>query len=168
MGKILKAAAGGAFALLLLISAAGADEFRDKSVRAGKNAVVGTWRMIYQTVRPDIRADSLFFAPYQIYRFDENGSVGNVASDKEISPEKALSMLEKTPAKTRYVFVSEGLMLIRRSARDADLIAVYVMIRDMDVPVRRNAPVLKKGDLVFSYLDPRKRLYMQRFFRKVK
>jgi len=56
----------------------------------------------------------------------------------------------------------------KATQNDFDNIVAYIVTEDMDKPMRDGAPVLKKGDMVFSYLDPRRKLYMQRFLRKIR
>jgi len=153
---------------LMLVSGINADEFMRKSEKATQNDIVGTWRVAYQIVRPDIKTGSLFFAKFQLFRFEKSGKVANMATNDEIGEEEALSEMKKMAGKAKYTFVADGLLVIERSKNDFDNIVAYIVTEDMDKPMRDGAPVLKKGDMVFSYLDPRRKLYMQRFLRKIR
>jgi hypothetical protein len=142
-------------------------DITQKSKKANKNSVLGLWRMTYQIVNPKIKNSSLFFAEYQVFNFDNDGYVKNVASKDKISAKDIKIFIETMPKKSTYSFIDDGLLVIKRSEKDADNIVISIITQDMQNPVRQGAPLMKKGDLILSYLDLNKQLYMQRFLRKL-
>ena len=136
--------------------------------RANAKDVAGSWQMLYQRVDPAIKTGSLFFADFQVFQFLNNGYFKNIASTG--SPEKAAVKiyLETMPQKTTYTFVADGLLVIDRSENDFDNIAISIAVLDMGRPLLPEAPLLKKGDLLLTYLDPQKKPYLHRYFRTIK
>lgn len=143
-------------------------ELRQKSKLAAVSDVLGTWEMAYQVVRPSVKNDSLFFADYQFFRFFDNGYVLNLAMTKQLDNEDVRMYLETMPRGTTYSFVADGLLVINRSQNDFDNIMISVITEDMTEPLRSGTPLLKKGNLILSYLDADKKAYMQRYLKKVK
>jgi len=143
------------------------NELAQKSKPATADNVVGTWKMAYQVVRPSVKTDSLFFAGFQIFEFFKDGYVKNLAASKDLDIEKTKMYLEAMPRKTTYSFAADGLLVINRSLNDFDNIMISVITDDITEPLRKGAPLLKKGDLILSYLDPDKKPYMQRYLRKI-
>lgn len=148
------------------------EELAAKSRLAISQDVLGEWHLVYQVVSPNVSQDSLFFSKHQQWFFSPDGYVKNVAADEKhaarVPDESELSIaLQTLPKRTRFKFLKEGWLMIERSPTDTDWIAVSIMIGDMETSLRRGAPLLKKGDLVFSYLTPENQPYMQRFLRRV-
>ena len=129
--------------------------------------MIGNWQMIYQTVSPLFKDKSLFFANYQIFQFFEDGYVKNVASKKRLQREDISSLLERLPKSTAYSFVDDGQLIIERSNKNFDNMVVSIAVDDLEKALRSGAPLLKKGDLVVSYFDGNKNLYMQRYLRRL-
>lgn len=144
-----------------------ADELTQKSRLASANDMVGTWEMTWQTVRPSIKTDSLFFADYQILKFSEDGYVKNITSTKPFDMGQIKMYLELMPKKTTYSFISDGLLVINRSKYDSDNIMILLITEDITQSYSDKAPLLKKGNLVLHYFDPNKQLYMLRYFKKI-
>ncbi len=142
-------------------------ELEYKSKKANKEDVLGAWEMTYQLVRPGLDTDSLFFADNQILKFAADGYVKNITSTKTITKEVAKVYLETMPKRTTFLFAGDGLLIIERSKEDLDNIVISIITKDMKKPLRDGAPVLKKGELLLSYIDSNKKLYMQRFFRRI-
>ena len=139
-----------------------------KSSKANINDILGTWEMFYQIVDPQIKTDSLYFADYQLFKFFEDGYVKNFTSTKKIEYKNDKIYLESAPKKTTFSFVAEGLLIIERSRQDFDNIAISIIAEDLEYPLRKDAPLLKKGDLILSYIiikGQERRVYMQRYLR---
>lgn len=143
------------------------NELEQKAKAATASDVVGTWKMTYQVVGPPIKSDDLFFADYQIFEFFDDGYVKHVTSTKSLDVEDVKMYLETMPRQTTYSFVADGLLVIDRSQHDVDNIIISVITEDMIEPLRDGAPLLKKGNLILSYLNPNNQLYMQRYLKKV-
>lgn len=141
-------------------------ELQQKSVLAKASDVIGVWEMYYQVVRPSVKNESLFFSDYQFFKFFEDGYVVNIASTKKLDTKDVNMYINTMPKKTTYRFIADGLLEINRSQRDFDSIMISIITADMTAFLREGAPLLKKGDLILSYLDPDKKLYMQRYLRK--
>lgn len=144
-------------------------ELRQKSVPAKASDVIGEWDMCYQTVHPSLKAQaewSPFFADNQFFRFFEDGHVSNITSTPKLDPKEMQMMIDAMPKNTTYKFIADGVLEINRSPIDHDNIMISVITADMAIPMQEGAPLLKKGDLILSYLDPNKQLYMQRYLRK--
>ena len=153
--------------LLLLNTFCFADsELADKTRKAKKSDLIGTWVMVYQTVSPLFMNDSLFFADFQILRFSGDDHVKNIASKKRLKRGEVDFLLERMPKNTVYGFIEAGLLVVERSKEDFDNLVVSITEKDFTKPLRFRAPLLKKGDLIVSYLDGKKNLYMQRYFRR--
>ena len=142
-------------------------DLEHRARKANKKDVLGTWRMTYQTVRPGMNTDSLFFADYQILQFSEDDYVKNLASIKRPDPEDVKMLLSAMPKTTTFSFVADGLLIVERSPQDISNIVISIITEDMGQPLRKGAPLLKKGELILSYLDPAKQLYMQRYFERI-
>lgn len=153
--------------LLFSIPSYAQHELGYKSRKANKADVIGSWEMTHQLVRPGMNTNSLFFANFQILQFSEDGYVKNYASTKRSDSETVEMYLSTMPKQSTFSFVADGLLVIERSPQDFSNIAISIITENMDEPLRKNSPLLKKGDLILSYLDPRKQLYMQRYFRKI-
>ncbi|MFH1093638.1 MAG: hypothetical protein V1739_05745 [Candidatus Omnitrophota bacterium] len=143
------------------------NELTEKTRKAKQSDMTGTWMMIYQTVSPLFIDKSLFFASYQIFDFSENGYVKNIASNNKLEKKKINSLFQRMPQGTVYGFMDEGLLIIERSKKDSDNIAIFIAVADFKKNLRSGAPLLKKGDLIFSYLDDKKNLFMQRYLRRM-
>lgn len=161
--------AAGAFIVALTIlqtSAAAAEtELDTKSRQATAADVPGTWEMTYQVVRPGM-GDSAFFSEHQVLQFLETGHVKNYASTSPLTPDKVRLFLETMPAKTSFEFPADGLLLVKRSESDMDRIVISMVTKDFAKPLREGAPLLTKGTLLLSYLDPSGKLYMQRYLKR--
>lgn len=142
-------------------------ELEQKSKLATVSDVIGTWEMTYQVVGPSVKSDSMFFADYQVFKFFDDGYVKNLTATEQLDAEDIKMYLETIPRKTAYSFVADGLLEINRSQNDFDNIMISVITEDMMELLRDGAPLLKKGDLILSYLDPDKKLYMQRYLRRI-
>ena len=140
-------------------------ELTEKSRKATQSDLIGRWMMIYQTVSPLFMDKSLFFAEYQIFEFSEDGFVKNLESKKRHKNEEISYLLENMPKSSVYGFIEEGVLIIERSKKDFDNIAVSIAIEDFKKELRSAAPLLRKGDLIVSYRDRKKNLYMQRYLR---
>ncbi len=143
------------------------DELSEKSRKAKQSDLVGTWKMIYQTVSPLFRDKSLFFADYQIFEFSADGYVKNIASKKKLERKKIISLLQRMPKSTVYGFADKGVLIVERSKKDLDNIVILIVEDDFKKSLRFMAPLLKTGDLVLSYLDRNENLYMQRYLRRL-
>lgn len=143
------------------------NELAGKSREANKTDLTGTWMMYYQTVSPLFRDNSLFFADYQIFQFWEDGYVKNIASRERLEPEKIVALLQMMPKNTAYGFVNEGVLIIERPEGDIDNIQISIAVADFNKKLRYYAPLIEKGDLIVSYFDNKKNLYMQRYLRRV-
>ncbi|MCG2711783.1 MAG: hypothetical protein L6416_05625 [Candidatus Omnitrophica bacterium] len=143
------------------------NEFTEKSRKAKQSDLIGTWQMYYQSVSPLFLDKSLFFATYQIFEFCEDGCFKNFASKKKPKLEKINSLLQSIPRSTVYSFSGEGLLVIERSRKDFDNIIVSIAVDDFQNALRYMAPLLKKGDLIVSYRDLDKNMYMQRYLRRL-
>ncbi len=143
------------------------DELAAKSRKARKSDLIGTWQMIYQTVSPLFKDKSDFFADYQVFEFFEDGYVKNIASKKRIERQKISFLLQRMPKSNVYYFTGDGLILMQRNQKDFDNIAISIAEDDFKKPLRSMAPLLKAGDLIVSYLDSKKIMYMQRYLRRL-
>jgi hypothetical protein len=123
--------------------------------------------MTYQTVRPSIKNNSLFFADYQVFCFLNNGFAKNVASTAQLNSQDVKMYLQTMPEKTTYSFVADGLLIIERSQQDFDNIVISIITDNITEKLQADAPLLEKGDLILTYLDPNKKPYMQRYLRKI-
>ena len=142
-------------------------ELDEKSRKAKQSDMIGTWTMTYQTVSPLFRDNSLFFANYQIFQFSEDGYVKNIASNKRQETGKINFLLQKIPQGSIYSFVGEGRVIIKRSKKDVDNILVSIAVDDFKKILRSRAPLLNKGEIIVSYLDPKDNLYMQRYLSRI-
>lgn len=143
------------------------NEVAEKFKAANKNNILGTWKMIYQTVSPLFRDNSLFYADFQIFEFSQDGYFKNLSSKKVIDPEKAKRILERMPKGTTYSFINEGVVNIKRSEGDFYRVMISIAQEDLDEPIRQNAPLIEKGQLVASYVDANNNMYMQRYFTRI-
>jgi hypothetical protein len=135
--------------------------------------ILGTWDMVYQSTRPDINTNNLFFAKNQILDFTDDGYVRNIATklaDKSKSNETkmAIAILSSSPKRTTFQLIRPGVLMIKRSPSDYDLIEVKMMKESSSFEgVPKDFPI-KDGDLLFQYQDSSSKIYMTRFFRKIK
>lgn len=143
------------------------EEMAKKSKKATRADVLGTWEMIHQDMRPGLNTNSMFFAQHQILQFREDDFASHITSNKPLEPGTVKALLETMPRKTTYKFVADGYLVIIRSEKDGDNIMAAVITDDVTLPLRKDAPLLKKDTLLFSYLDQNRQLYMQRYFRKI-
>ena len=143
------------------------NELAEKSRKAKQSDLIGTWKMIYQTVSPLFRDKSLFFANHQIFEFSEDGYVKNIASNKKLERKEISSLLQRMPKSTVYGLVDGGLLIIERSKKDLDNIVISIAVDDFKKSLRFMAPLLRKGDMIVCYLDRKKNLYMQRYLRRL-
>jgi len=143
------------------------NEFTEKARKARPSDLIGTWKMIYQTVSPLFKDKSLFFANYQIFEFSSDGYVKNISSNRKLERKKIVSLLKSMPKSSVYGFVNEGMLIIEHSKKDLDNLVIYIAEDDFKKSLRSMAPLLRKGDLIVSYLDRNKNLYMQRYLRRL-
>ncbi len=141
-------------------------ELVEKSRKANIQDIIGRWEMTYQVVRPTIMNDSLFFAKFQLFDISNDGFVKNLTSKNILNEEVIQNLFENMPVKTRYLFSADGFLNISRSDRDVDSIVISIIEKNLLTPLRKDAPILKKGNLILSYLDPDQKLYMQRYLRR--
>lgn len=140
----------------------------EKSQKANKNDIIGAWQMVYQTISPIFYDDSLSLAGFQVYEFLENGTFKNISSRKSLKDVEVVSFLQRIPNTEKYKFIDNGLLVLENSRRDFKYIQVELVIENYSNKQRPAAPILKKGDLIFSYMDRKRNVYMQRYFRKIK
>ena len=145
----------------------GQSELKNKTREAEKSDLIGIWKMTYQTVSPLFRDKSLFYADYQIFKFSEDDYVKNIALRKRIDPDKILSRLRRLPDKSIFFFSEPGLVTIKHSKADFEYIFVAIAENDFENRLRQRAPLLKKGDLIASYIDSKRNMYMQRYLSRV-
>ena len=145
----------------------GETELGSKSRLAAAGDVIGAWEMTYQVVRASIKSDSLFFADNQYFKFFKDGYVINLTLTKKIDIEDVKVYMDTTPKKTNYRFIANGLLEVNRTQNDFDNIMISVITEDMVGLLQKEAPALKKDDLILSYLDSNKKPYMQRYLRKL-
>lgn len=70
------------------------------------------------------------------------------------------------PKQTTFSFLKEGVLEVKRLPQDQDFMIISKMIEDMTGSLEPGAPVLKKGQLILSYLTPSNKLYMHRYLEK--
>ncbi len=137
-------------------------ELASTSRKANKMDIIGAWKMNYQIINPKMTKNSLFFANVQIFEFDADNFVKNIASNKNIKSNEIVKYLKAMRKTAKYSFVDDGLLEIKRSKGKFDNIVISIITADMKTAIRPGAPLMKRGDLILSYLDRNKKLYMQR------
>ncbi len=142
-------------------------EVQRNSRKATVQDIWGTWDMIWQRPWSATVPDSLFFAPFQRFEFARDSYVRVLASSKPIDA-AAVQVWESAPKSALFLFDEPGILRIRRTERDQDFILTSVVTNDFVQPLRVGAPLLVTGDLYLSYLTPEKKLYLQRYLRRVK
>ena len=148
-----------------IVAPAGETEVQRNSRKATVQDIWGQWEMIWQRHGAQIPADSLFIAPYQRFNFARDSYVNVLASQKPID-EEALKLWEGAPKAALFSFDAPGILRIRRSEQDQDVIMASVVTNDFVQPLRVGAPRLLTGDVLMSYLTPGKELYLQRYLRR--
>jgi hypothetical protein len=136
--------------------------------KANKSDIVGMWKMNYQMVNQQAADKSLFFADFQIFDFSDDGFFRNISSYSDMSVKEIQNQFKAMPKTVKYSFVEPGILELKMSEKAADTIIISVITKDMKSAVRLKAPIMKKGDLIFSYLDVNKQLYLQRFLTRLK
>lgn len=142
-------------------------ELSHTSRKANQSDIIGLWKMSYQIINPKMTNNSLFFANFQVFDFDENNFVKNIASKKNLKDIEISQYFESMSKTVEYSFTDDGLLEIKRSKRDFDNIVISIITTDMKTALRDGAPLMKKGDLIMTYLDQHKQLYMQRFLSRM-
>ena len=142
-------------------------EVQRNSRKATVRDIWGTWDMIWQRPLSGVVPDSLFFAPFQRFEFARDSYVRVLASNKPIDA-AAVKVWESAPKSALFLFEEPGILRIRRAEKDQDFIFTSVVTNDFVQPLRVGAPLLVTGDLLLSYLTPEKKLYLQRYLRRVK
>ena len=155
-----------AFVVSVSSTAFSQDELQRKSRPAVQDDVIGTWEMIYQKHGGLVSSASLFVAPYQRIQFLADGYVKHVTSNRPLSAAD-LSLWKVAPKSSKYTFPKPGVLSVVRSPTDRDVIVISFITAHFERPLRPDAPILKKGDLLVSYLDPKNQLYLQRYLRRV-
>ena len=119
--------------------------------------------MTYQVVSPKVQDDSLFFAEHQVWSFSADGSVRNIASTKPQRISEIMALFKTMPQQTTFQFAKDGVLFIQRSQADRDVIIVSFVTEDLSAALRAGAPLLKKGELILSYLGAAQQPSMQRY-----
>lgn len=144
----------------------GESELEKKSQLPSSTEIVGTWEMVYQKNGNLILDNDIYIYPYQRFSFFSDGYVKNIGTTEPFD-EKALRIWEVAPKTSKYRFTEKGVLLIEGSAGDLTPIIISVITEDLEQSLRPDAPKLKKGDLILSYLNSKNQVYLQRYLRKV-
>ena len=149
-------------AIFVINIAHGSEELAEKTSVANQADLIGVWRMVSQQLPKNVDPASLFFAPYQIFHFAEDGKVRNFASDKGFSDADIDLYLKTAPALNKYK--AEGGLLSTVSP-DGKTTSIVVSKVDKDFldAVYPGGPKLEKGMLIFSYIQPNKKVYLRRY-----
>jgi len=143
------------------------DRSSDKFKIATGEDILGIWRMTYQTVSPLFKDKSSFYQNFQIIEFSRDGYFKNIPSKKFINEDRVKGLLKEIPKSTTYSFINNGVVLIQGSRNNFMKIMISIANEDLDEPIRQKAPLIKKGELVVSYVDANNNMYMQRYFKRI-
>jgi len=138
---------------------------------ASTGDIEGKWEMIYQHNGEIIPENSPYIFPYQRFHFLSNGYVKVVASETPLD-QVALVLWEHGPESTKYEFLKPGVLSITGEMGDKTSILAGVVTEDFPEALSADAPILKKGDLVFSYIASKEKsgvpsYYLLRYLRKI-
>lgn len=152
--------------------AAAEKEIDGKSKPAVQEDIVGQWRMIYQLVNPGVKKRSPnFFVDHQVFEFRQDGSIKNISWSKPFDDARAKTMLEESweqPIRTKYAFIDAGYLVVERSEQDQDRIIISRITKDLLEPLRPGAPLLRKDELILTYILRDNEPYMQRVLQRMK
>lgn len=142
-------------------------ELKKKSAPASPLDVIGQWEMIWQKNGGMIKDSDPYVFSHQRFEFFSDGYYKNIASDKPLDA-AALVVWKAAPKTTKYGFLSPGLLLLTGAGGDKTVIVATVVLDDFVTGLKPDAPLLKQGDLLLSYLTPDKKVYLQRYLRRVR
>jgi len=140
----------------------------DNYRKAEQSDIIGIWKMSFQMAYPQATSKSLFFADFQVFEFSLDNMVKNISSPTDLPMKQIRDQLADMEKRVQYAFIEPGIIEIKRSNKITNSIIISVITKDMQSPVRLKAPVMKKGDLILSYIDGNKQMFMQRFLTKLK
>lgn len=147
-------------------------EMDKKAKLAVKKDIIGQWRMIYQLVNSDMkRKVPRLFEEHQVFEFRKDGSVKNISWEHPFDDTQARALLEQSwtrPVKSKYSFLNAGQLVLERSPQDIDRIMISLITEDMIEPLRPGAPLLKKDELILTYILPNNEPYLQRVLERMK
>ncbi|MEM8549816.1 MAG: hypothetical protein AAGF10_03420 [Verrucomicrobiota bacterium] len=129
--------------------------------------ILGVWEMPYQHIDAAAKATSEAQARYQVYAFDEDGTVKRLTATKRVSPEERSLLLQVVPQLGTWEMLGEGQVVIRRAALDVDNIRAVILERSFQDPFLSQAPPYREGDLVLTYLDLERKPVITRLLRRI-
>lgn len=158
------------FLILLLCCNIGhaQNKIAEQDKKANQSDIVGTWKMNYQMVNQRLADKSLFFADFQVFDFSIDNFFRNISARNDIPLKEIKNQFKTMPKTIGYRFIEPGILELIISEKVTDTIVISVITNDMKSAVRLKAPIMKKGDLIVSYLDANKQVYMQRFLTRLK
>jgi len=132
-----------------------------------KEDLIGVWGQIDFITDRKFQDNDSFFAKYQRFHFFEDGFVKQMGTTYPFNEDEMSAIIFETYPKTlKFEFVNnDGLFKIitPNNPQPQTILGVYFT----ESQIIDSQLTVQKGDLMFSYLDPKGDIYLQRFLRRV-